>query len=85
MAWSDDWGNTYPTYNDAIEGIHNILRGNPEWYNSAIAEYLNVPEDILEFIREHCWDAFAKKYERLIKAAEDDWCEYYIWDLEEIE
>ena len=84
MAWSDDWGNEYPTYEAAVEGIHQMIRENSDRLE-VIAEFMGIPTNLLEFIYAHCKDAFETEYREIIKDAEDDWCEYYIDNLEEFE
>ena len=85
MAWSDDWGNKYPTYDDAVEGIHKILKARDDYFE-ILSKGLGIDLDLLEFIYRHnCGKAFEAEYAKQIKAAEDDWCECYIWDLEEFE
>jgi len=84
MAWIDSWGQESPTYDEAVKGIYKTLRESDDYFER-LAEGLGIDLDLLEFIYRHnCGEAFEAEYAKQIKAAEDDWCECYIWDLEEI-
>ncbi len=78
----DSWGNEYKTETEAIEGIHNLFREREDYWES-IGEYMNIDNEIMYWIIENHKDSFKKYFAKQIKEAENEWCEYYIEELEE--
>jgi hypothetical protein len=78
----DSWGNEYETKTKAIEGIYNLFRKSEDYWES-IGENMNIDNEIMCWIIENHKDSFKKHFAKRIKKAEDEWCEYYIEELEE--
>ena len=78
----DSWGNEYETKEDAVKGIHKLFKKREDYWES-IGEYMRIDNDIMCWITENHKDSFKKHFAKQIRNAEDDWCEYYIDELEE--
>ena len=78
----DDWGNEYNTYEETIEGIHKICKER-DYYWEIISEYMCIDKDIMNWIVANHLDSFQKHFAKQILEAENDWCETYIWGIEE--
>ena len=78
----DSWGNEYETKKDAVKGIHELFRKHEDYWES-IGEFMRIDNEIMCWITENHKDSFKKHFAKQIKDAEDDWCEYYIDELEE--
>ena len=80
----DSWGNEYNTKKEAIKGIHKICDTQEEnEYWEIISEYMHIPSGIMDWIIDNHLHSFREQFADKIKEAEDDWCEYYIEELEE--
>lgn len=50
--YSDEWGNEYETYKAAQQGVLEMLRDDKEEYWEVISEWLNIPLEIMRWIKE---------------------------------
>lgn len=78
----DSWGNEYETKEEAIAEIHDICKESDYW--EMVSEYLCIDWDIMRWIIENHLDSFQKHFADRISEAEDNWCEMYIEEIEEI-
>ncbi len=79
----DSWGNEYKTREEAITEIHDICKECDYW--EMVGEYMCIDSDIMHWIIENHLESFRKHFNKQILEAENDWCEMYIEELEEIE
>lgn len=83
--WMDSWGNEFKKKKQAIANIHRICREREDFWEM-VGEYMNIDSDVMDWITsdDEILESFKINFEEQIQNAENDWCEWYIDDIEKI-
>ena len=77
----DSWGRESFTKEEAEQKIIQAFRESPDYYES-IGEILNIPSEYFEWIVNHHWEEFKKRFADNIQMAETEQLEYYFEEIE---
>ena len=82
--WRDPWGNEFKKRKQAVASIHRHCRENDFW--EMVGEYMCIDSDIMDWITsdDEILDSFKGCFEEQIQEAEDNWCEWYIDEIEKV-
>lgn len=83
--WMDSWGNEFKKKKQAIAHIHRVCREQQNYWEM-IGEYMNIDSDVMDWIisDDEILVSFKINFEEQIEEAENDWCKWYIDDIEKI-
>ncbi len=80
----DSWGRKSFTKKEAEQKIIQAFKEEPSDYYETIGEFLNIPSEYFEWIVNHHWEEFKKRFADDIQMAETEHLEYYFEEIEEI-